>query len=101
MRRCKMGFAKHHQDYSPRMLLTNFSDLMRGMAVARANLPQILARHAIQSIDAFRVFPRGHQQFIKRLPVITPIKIETYPFAKLSLINLATPPFMENMLIAG
>jgi hypothetical protein len=58
-----MGFAEKHEDDSMGMAGADFGDLGGGMAVASANLPQVLARHTIEAVQGFGVIARGDQQF--------------------------------------
>src|ERR1043166_5043526 len=83
------------------MALPNLSDLVRSVSVTRANLPQVFTRHTIQSVNTLGMIACSHQQFIEGLPIISPVKIETNAFTQLVLINLAPPPFIQNVLIAG
>ena len=64
------------------MTLVNLGNLGRRVAVAFPNLPQILARHTIQPINAFAMVPRGNQQFVKRSPIVSPIQVETDALAE-------------------
>src|SRR5437016_4163044 len=83
------------------MPLANLRDLMRGVTVTSTNLPQIFARHAVQSVNTFRMFARRHQQVIEGLPVVPPVQIKAYTLTKLIFINLPPPPFIQDVLIAG
>jgi phage tail protein X len=47
------------------------------------------------------VIARGDQQLVKRRPVISPIEIEADALAKLGFFNVAAPPLVENVLVAG
>src|SRR5258708_7580034 len=38
---------------------------------------------------------------MKRRPIVAPIQIEADALAQFALINLAPPPFLENVLVAG
>ena len=44
---------------------------------------------------------RSHQQFVKRSPVIAPVEIEANALAQFLFVNLAPPPFVEDVLVAG
>ena len=96
-----MRLAKKHVDHSVRMPLPDLCDLQRGMAIASADLAQILARHAIQAVECLGVIARTDQQFVKRSPVVSPIQIEADTLPQFGFINFAAPPFVENVLIAS
>src|SRR5258708_38925883 len=38
---------------------------------------------------------------MKRRPIVAPIQIEADALTQFALINLASPPFLENVLVAG
>src|SRR6185437_4830855 len=61
----------------------------------------VLARHAIQTINRLGLLARRLHQFIKRGPVISPIKVKADALAEFRLANFASPPLVENVLIAG
>ena len=44
---------------------------------------------------------RRHQQFVKWSPIVSPIEVEADALAQFALVDLATPPFVENMLVAS
>ena len=71
------------------------------MAIAGADLAQVFARHAIQTVDGFGVIAGRRQQFVERRPVVSPVEIEADALAQFALVNLAPPPFFENVLVAG
>ena len=96
-----MRLAEQHEDHSVRMALPDLGDLVRGMAIAGADLAQILARHAIQPVERFAVIPRSDEQFVERRPIVSPIEIEADALPQFGFINFAPPPFVENVLIAG
>src|SRR5580704_8814290 len=101
MLRREMGFPKQYQDHGIRMPLMNLRNLVRSMSISGANLAQVFPRHAIQSINGISMFAGGYQQFVKRGPLIVPVEIETNALAKLVFIDLAPPPFFQNVLMAG
>src|SRR5215831_15419229 len=83
------------------MTLANFCNLQRRMAVARPDLAQILAWHAIQSIECFSVISSADQQLVKRIPVVSPIQAEANALPQLVFVDLAPPPFVKDVLVAG
>src|SRR5271155_4277979 len=82
------------------MPLMNLSNLVGRMPVSRSDLAQVFPRHAIQTIDGVRVFAGGHQRFIKGGPLIAPVEVETNALAQLIFVDLAPPPFVEDVLMA-
>ena len=44
---------------------------------------------------------RGHQQFVEWRPVIAPVEVEANALLQLFRVNLAPPPFIEDVLVAG
>src|ERR1700757_2453348 len=82
------------------MAAVNLQNLVGGVAVARGDLAQILARHAIEAIDASVVAAGNRQQFIERRPVVSPVEFKADALAKFSLVNLASQPLIDDMLIA-
>ena len=44
---------------------------------------------------------RSDQQFVERSPVIAPVEIEANALAQFFGVNLAPPPFVEDVLVAG
>ena len=101
MSRREMGFAKQHHDDRIGMALPDLGQFVDGMAIARADLAQIFARHAIQPIDGVGVLARGHQQFVERRPVVAPVEVEANALLQFFGVNLAPPPFIEDVLVAG
>src|ERR1700678_2099972 len=83
------------------MAFAHLGNLRRGMAVARSDLSQVLARHAIQPIDSFAVIPRRNQQLVKWSPVIAPIQIKSDALTQFFIVDFTAPPLIEHMLIAG
>ena len=96
-----MRLAEQDEDHGIRMALPDFGKLDGSVAIAGADLPQILARHAVQPIERFAMIPRGDQQFVEGSPVVSPVEIEADALAKFVFVNFAAPPFVENVLIAG
>jgi hypothetical protein len=47
------------------------------------------------------VIASGDEQFVERSPVVSPVEIKADALAQFDFINLAAPPFVENVLIAG
>ena len=83
------------------MALADFGDLGGGMTVTRADLAQIFAGHAVETVDSFRVIARGDQQFVKRRPVVSPVEVEADALAEFTFVDIAAPPFVEDVLVAG
>ena len=50
----EMRFAEEHEDDGIGMTLADFGDLGSGVTVARANLAQIFARHAVEAVERLR-----------------------------------------------
>src|SRR5580704_16647423 len=82
------------------MPLMNLSNLVGRMLISRSDLAQVLPGHAIQTIDGVRVFAGGYQQFLKGGPLIAPVEVETNALTQLIFIDLAPPPFVEDVLMA-
>jgi hypothetical protein len=97
----EVGLAEEHEDHRAGVALADFGNLDAGMTIARADLAQILAGHAIQAVQAFGMITRGHQQFVEGIPVVSPIEVETDALAKFVFIDFTTPPFVKNMLVAN
>src|SRR5271165_1838767 len=83
------------------MALADFGEFSGGVTVAGADFTQVFARHAVQSVDGFGLVARGDEQVVKRGPVVSPIEIEADALAEFTFINVAAPPFVENVLVAG
>ena len=97
----EVRFAEQHEDHGIGMALADLGDLCRSVTVARTDLAQVFTGHAIEAVDAFAVVACGHQQFVEWSPVISPIEIEADALAQFVLADFATPPFVEDVLIAG
>ena len=82
------------------MTLPDLGHLVRGMTIARSDLAQVLSRHAIQPVDCLAMFARRHQQIVERRPVVSPVEIEANSLPEFLCINLAPPPFVEDVLVA-
>src|SRR3984957_21161470 len=96
-----MRFPEKHEDNGVRMALADLNDLGGSVTIAGADPAQIFARHAVESINRLGVIARGHQQFVKWNPVISPVEIEADALPKLFFVNFSPPPFVEDVLIAG
>ncbi len=96
-----MGLTEQHEDDGVRMAFADFGDLGGGVTVAGADLAQIFARHAIESVDGFGVIARGDQQFVKWGPVVSPVEVEADALAEFAFVDFAAPPLVENVLVAG
>src|SRR5579871_1262779 len=83
------------------MALPDFGKLRGGMAVACADFSKILSRHAIQAIERLAMITRRDQKVVEGSPIVSPIEIEACALTKFRLVNLAAPPLIEDMLIAG
>src|SRR5581483_12461319 len=83
----QMGLAKNDHDERVGMRVTDFRNLGGGMAVARANLAQVLPRHAVQPINSFCVLASILEDRKERLPLIPPVRVKTYAIAQLGLVN--------------
>src|SRR2546423_11191355 len=101
MSRREMRFAKQHEDHGIRMMLPNFGDFGGSVPVASPNLSQIFSRHAVQAIKRVGVVACGDKQLVKRIPVVSPVQVETDALAKFILLNIPAPPFIKNVLVAG
>src|SRR5208282_4013916 len=97
----EVGFAEENEDHCLGMELANLGNLGGSMAIACANFAQAFARHAIEAIDRLAMIARRDQQLVERSPVVSPVEIETDTLAKFGLINFATPPFFEDVLVSG
>src|SRR2546423_284574 len=91
-----MRFAEQNKNHRVRMTFADLDDLRSGMAVASADPAQILARHAVETIESFAMISRGHQQFVKRGPVVSPVKVEADALAKAQ--RFAEPGYSSSML---
>ena len=83
------------------MPAAHFGDFVGGVTVAGGNSAQILARHAVETIDRGGVVTCGGEEFAKRSPVVSPIEIEADALAQFGFVNLAARPFVEDVLVAG
>ncbi len=101
MSRREMRLAEQNKDDGIRMPLADLRNFGGRVAVASADLAQIFARHAVETIERFRVIARGHKQFVKRRPVVSPIKIEADALPQFALLDLTPPPFIEDVLVAS
>ncbi len=97
----KVGFAKQNHDHGMGMALPDLGQLVSGVAIARPDLAQIFAGHAVQPVDRVGMLARGHQQFVKRRPVVSPVEIEADALLQFFRVDFAPPPFVENVLVAG
>ena len=96
-----MRLTEEHKNHCVGMLLANLRNFASRVSVTGANLAQVFARHAIQTINGLRVIAGGGQQLVEWSPVIAPVEVEADSLAEFAFVNLAAPPFVENMLIAG
>src|SRR5208337_1883925 len=96
-----MRLAEQHNDQRAGMLAAKVGNLVGGMAVAGPDLAQIFAGNAIEPVDGCALVAGGGEQFVKCQPVVSPVKIEANALAQFMFINLASEPFVENVLIAG
>src|SRR5690349_8736845 len=96
-----MRFAEENEDYSVRMPLANLGNLHGGVTVAGSDLAQVFARHAIESVKRFGMVASRDQQFVERHPVVAPFDVEADALSQFGLVDLATPPFVENVLVTG
>jgi len=101
MLRRKMQLPEQHNNYSVRMKLANLANLGSSMAIAGSDLPQVVARHAIQPVNSLTMIAGRAQQFVERRPIVSPVQIEANALAQFDVINFTAPPFFENVLIAG
>src|SRR3954466_14813119 len=83
------------------MPLPDLGQFVRGVTVACSDLAQILARHAVQSVDCVAMLARCHQQVVERRPVVSPVEIEANTLLQFFGVNLTAPPFIEDVLVAG
>src|SRR5438445_1522550 len=97
----QMRLTEEHKNHCVGMLLANLRNFASRVSVTGANLAQVFARHAIQTINGLRVIAGGGQQLVEWSPVIAPVEVEADSLAEFAFVNLAAPPFVENMLIAG
>src|ERR1700722_1012647 len=96
----EMRLAEQDKDHGIGMALPNFRDLRGGMAVAGPNLAQIFTRHAVEAVKRFGMVAGRDQQFVERVPVVSPVEVEADALAKFLLVDFAPPPNVENVLIA-
>src|SRR5215470_13796995 len=82
------------------MFLPYLADFCAGMAIAGSYAPKVVSWFAVQSIYSFGVVSRRNQQFIKWLPVISPMTVEVDPSSQLLFAYFPAPPSIQNFLIA-
>src|SRR6478752_1483945 len=75
--------------------------LRRRVTVTRTDSAQVISRHAIETEYAVGAFASRDQQFVKWVPLISPLAIEAKPPPQFLLCNFAPPPGIQNWLIAG
>src|SRR5260370_1270665 len=73
--------------------------LVGGVAVARSDLAQIFAGHAIETVDGGAVVAGGGKQLVKWSPIVAPVEVEPDALAQLVFVNLAASPFVENVVV--
>ena len=95
-----VGFAEEYKHEGFGMAAANLGNFCGGMAVARPDFAQVFAGHAIEAIERDGMFARGTEEFVKRSPIVSPIKVEADALAKFRLVDLTTPPFVHDVLIA-
>src|SRR5690349_3250986 len=83
------------------MLLSNVANFRGSMTIARANLPEILARHTVQAINRLAVLAGTFQEREERLPVVTPIGVVANAVAQFGFLDLTAHPFIQDVLVAG
>ena len=71
------------------------------MAIARPDLAQVFARHAVQTVNSRAVVARFFEQLVERRPVIPPIQIKANALAQFLLVNFAAQPLVNDVLVAG
>src|SRR5580692_7825592 len=97
----EVRFAEQREDHGVGVALANLGNLGRGVTVAGADLAQVFARHAIETIDRLGVIAGRDQKFVKRRPVVSPVEIKADSLTQFVLIDFAAPPLFEDVLIAG
>src|SRR5712692_1388047 len=97
----KMRLTEEHKNHCIGMPLANLLNFAGCMPVTSSDLAQIFARHAIQTVDGLGVIAGRNQQLVKWSPIVAPVQVEADALAEFAFINLAAPPFVENMLVAG
>ena len=97
----KVRFAHQHDHGSFRMPAADLAELVRGMAIARADASHVAARNAVQAIDQCSGSTGAAQQFGVGRPVVTPIKIEANALAQFVARDFAGLPFVQDVLVAG
>ena len=90
----EMRFAEKHEEKRIRTRAANLGNLVGGMAVAGGDLPQIFARHAVQSVNRGLPVACGGEKFVEGGPIVSPIGIEANALAKFAFINFAALPFV-------
>ena len=81
------------------MPLPDLGHFVDSMTIARSDLAQIFSRHAVETIDGLGVLARRDQQIVERRPVVAPVEVEADALLQFFGVNLAPPPFVENVLI--
>src|SRR5260370_1119111 len=97
----EMGLPKKYEDHGVRVAVADLGKFCGGMTVASPHLAQVFAGHAIESVDRFGMVASRNQQFTERCPVISPIEVEANALPEFAFIDLAAPPFVEDVLVAG
>src|ERR1700733_8011421 len=97
----KMRFSEEHQNQRVWMAISYLRNLVGRMAIASANLPQVLARHAVKPVNPGALLARGRKNVKEGSPVVSPIQVEANTLAKLALVDLSAQPLIDDMLISG
>src|SRR5215472_13431615 len=101
MSRRQMRFAEQDEDDGIGMAFANLGNLDGGMPVAGANLAQVFTWHAVEAVKRFGVIARRDQKFVERSPVVSPVEVEADALAQFGFVDLAPPPLIKNVLVAG
>src|ERR1700722_8243699 len=100
MLRREVRLAEKDKDQTVRMIMTEFGDLIGGVAIASADFSQIFARHAIEPINEGAALAGGGKQFVEGSPVVSPVEFETHALTQFIFFDLAAQPLVEDVLIA-
>src|ERR1700730_16037353 len=101
MTRGKVGLPEQHKDHRIRMASPHLHDFCAGVAISQSNFSQVVSRHAIEAVECLVVVSGGRQDFTEGSPVVPPVNVEANPLTQFVLVNLAPPPLVQNVLVAG
>jgi len=97
---CEVGLSEQDEDEGFGMKVAKFRNLVGGVTITGSDFAQIFTWGAVEAADQGAAIARHGEHFVERSPVVSPIEFEADTLAKLVFVDLATRPFVEDVLVA-